>query len=612
MLVLADENVSAGVRCDVHGAVEAGRVAIGAFFDIWQNFRADAGVWWVFQHRAFEEASTEHTSASMHLSASSDWQHRHFGFPSAQELQPVQRSSPSWVKQDLKLDAMPVELFRLVAEFLPTQGSQSSLGRANVHLRNAVLPVLYNSIRIDLVGEGETELIPAMLSHDNPGLVHVRELVLDFEISVELELDLNGEIVRTERDRAWSWVKILLHALPRNRLQAFRWMSDQKFDSKLWLLLLKKQRQLEHLMIANLSQKQSNDIELLQGEPWVLGGLKAVKCLTLRPMSKSDIDLMAIVLPKCGTLTHLSVSYSDLAREHWSPTIDEAATEVFFNTISQLPHGIVLCLTTLSIYVDLENAANLVKAIDTFIVRSIKTGLKKLHLQVDSSEEQSIIPSVGAITRHGRTLEKSYVDIRSKHEGLTNCVQFFEPNDLHQLCGALPALRQVALPLPTFENLLEPHVPDEGPCQEALESIAQLPALVTLKIINWPQCAVVPKLPLDTLDLLHGALSTSVFKHYVGIKSERVEKATLRILSWGESYWNVRLQKRRLVGLLDDHWGSQAFLRVAGKRYAHGELTDTHAVEIEKFEGGPFFPVADEDSEILGETFSWRYATESW
>jgi len=478
--------------------------------------------------------STEHTSASMHLSASSDLQHRHFGFPSAQELQPVQRSSPSWVKQDLKLDAMPVELLRLVAEFLPTQGSQSSLGRANVHLRNAVLPVLYNSIRIDLVDQGETELIPAMLSHDNPGLVHIRELVLDFEVSVELDLDLNDEIVRTERDRAWSWVKILLHALPRNRLQAFRWMSDQKFDSKLWLLLLKKQRQLEHLMIANLSHKQSFDIELLQSQPWVLGGLKAVKCLTLRPMSKSDIDLMAIVLPKCGTLTHLSISYSDLAREHWSPTIDGAdqvtdkflgalfpqincitaaplalaelslhaadlthcastyfrlidfqnlrhlflyectATEVFLNTISQLFHGIILGLTTLSIYVDLENAANLVKAIDTFIGRSIKTGLEKLHLQVDSSEEQSIIPSVGAITRHGRTLEKLYVDIRSKHEGLTNCVQFFKPNDLHQLCGALPALRQVALPLPTFENLLEPQVPDEGPFREALVSIRSL------------------------------------------------------------------------------------------------------------------------------------------
>jgi len=56
MLVLADENANAGVRCDVHGAVEAGRVAIGAFFDIWHNFRADAGIWWVFQHRAFEEA----------------------------------------------------------------------------------------------------------------------------------------------------------------------------------------------------------------------------------------------------------------------------------------------------------------------------------------------------------------------------------------------------------------------------------------------------------------------------------------------------------------------------------------------------------------------------
>jgi len=169
----------------------------------------------------------------MHLSASSDLQHRYFGFPSAQKLQPVQRSSPSWVKQDLKLDAMSVELLRLVAEFLPTQGSQSSLGRANIYVRNAVLPVLYKFIRIDLEDDGETELLPAMLSHDNPGLVHIRELVLDFDVSDEIE--------RTERDRASFWVKILMLVLPRDRLQALRWMSDQEFDSKLWLFLLRKQ-----------------------------------------------------------------------------------------------------------------------------------------------------------------------------------------------------------------------------------------------------------------------------------------------------------------------------------------------------------------------------------
>jgi len=142
--------------------------------------------------------------------------------------------------------------------------------------------------------------------------------------------------------------------------------------------------------------------------------------------------------------------------------------------------------------------------------------------------------------------------------------------------------------------------------------IAQLPALVTLKIINWPPCAAVPKPPLHTQDLLHGTLSTSIFTHYVGIKSKRGEKATLRILSWGESHWNVRLQKRRLVGLFDDRWGKRAFLRVMGKRCAHEKVTDTYAVEIEKLGSDPFFPVADEDSEILGETFSWRYATEAW
>jgi hypothetical protein len=56
MLLEADENEAAGIRCNVHDALEAGRVAVNAFFDFWDFLRVDAGVWWVFQHRAFEEA----------------------------------------------------------------------------------------------------------------------------------------------------------------------------------------------------------------------------------------------------------------------------------------------------------------------------------------------------------------------------------------------------------------------------------------------------------------------------------------------------------------------------------------------------------------------------
>jgi len=56
MVIEADENEAGGVRCDVRGALEAGRYALGSFFDFWDGLRVDAGVWWVFQHRAFEEA----------------------------------------------------------------------------------------------------------------------------------------------------------------------------------------------------------------------------------------------------------------------------------------------------------------------------------------------------------------------------------------------------------------------------------------------------------------------------------------------------------------------------------------------------------------------------
>ncbi|KAF2456265.1 fungal-specific transcription factor domain-containing protein [Lineolata rhizophorae] len=52
----ADENEAGGVRCDVRGALEACRHALRAFFDLREFLPVDAGVWWVFQHRAFEEA----------------------------------------------------------------------------------------------------------------------------------------------------------------------------------------------------------------------------------------------------------------------------------------------------------------------------------------------------------------------------------------------------------------------------------------------------------------------------------------------------------------------------------------------------------------------------
>ncbi|KAK5174915.1 uncharacterized protein LTR77_000051 [Saxophila tyrrhenica] len=56
MLLHASENDSAGVECNVKPALEAAHEAIWAFIKLWGFFEAEAGVWWVFQHRAFEES----------------------------------------------------------------------------------------------------------------------------------------------------------------------------------------------------------------------------------------------------------------------------------------------------------------------------------------------------------------------------------------------------------------------------------------------------------------------------------------------------------------------------------------------------------------------------
>ena len=56
MLLHASENDAAGVEPNLKPALEAAHEAIWAFFKLWSFSEAEAGVWWVFQHRAFEEA----------------------------------------------------------------------------------------------------------------------------------------------------------------------------------------------------------------------------------------------------------------------------------------------------------------------------------------------------------------------------------------------------------------------------------------------------------------------------------------------------------------------------------------------------------------------------
>ncbi|KAF1811563.1 hypothetical protein P152DRAFT_398942 [Eremomyces bilateralis CBS 781.70] len=66
MLIHADEGTPPNSRhdsaishiptIDARAAVDAARTAIATFFDLWQWFETEAGVWWVFQHRAYEEA----------------------------------------------------------------------------------------------------------------------------------------------------------------------------------------------------------------------------------------------------------------------------------------------------------------------------------------------------------------------------------------------------------------------------------------------------------------------------------------------------------------------------------------------------------------------------
>lgn len=56
MLLHASESSAGGVERNVRAALEAAHEAIWAFFKLWGFFETEAAVWWVFQHRAFEES----------------------------------------------------------------------------------------------------------------------------------------------------------------------------------------------------------------------------------------------------------------------------------------------------------------------------------------------------------------------------------------------------------------------------------------------------------------------------------------------------------------------------------------------------------------------------
>lgn len=56
MIIQASENTSAGVERNISGALECAHEAIWAFFKLWAFFETEAAVWWIFQHRAFEES----------------------------------------------------------------------------------------------------------------------------------------------------------------------------------------------------------------------------------------------------------------------------------------------------------------------------------------------------------------------------------------------------------------------------------------------------------------------------------------------------------------------------------------------------------------------------
>lgn len=60
MLICADDNAQADVINDSYGTFEAAHEAMGAFFAMDMLFGDETNAWWAYQHKAFEEAVSQH------------------------------------------------------------------------------------------------------------------------------------------------------------------------------------------------------------------------------------------------------------------------------------------------------------------------------------------------------------------------------------------------------------------------------------------------------------------------------------------------------------------------------------------------------------------------
>ncbi|CAI6238509.1 unnamed protein product [Periconia digitata] len=483
------------------------------------------------------------------------------------------------------------ELRREICEHLSKQDLVNA-SLVNKAMQDAAIRPLYRNIALRLEDHNTKTInrISDMLTRENPGIEHIQH------VRIKNWCESPRTSCQHWADVSMATTKYLINGLPRDQLKSFSWDSIHDLKPDLSMLLLKRQRKLEHVELMPLTHSQFTCIKHnFETDENLTKAVQNAKSLLLMPNADCCLDAAGLLVrsaKKTKIFKFNGDELDDSVRRISTNEEGEVTDPVFTKVLSHLkqPGAQPMQLTCLSLYnVDLEhcktsyatviNFSTLKKLrllycwrlelflecmmspdhdyaprLEQFMILNVQDdhehqlpsildsflgyfrGLKDLQLQLVNP---GVLPAVRNITRHGETLERLSVNVRKEPRSVTpEFTSYSAPLELTQLCTSLPNLTQLAISIEEWPEAVETSLsPEEGSFeQDVVAPLSKLPKLRLLNVLNWPTLNDEYIFPVAAYGALLDSQATSFFRKFSESQARQHKDKlnTLRVLAFGE------------------------------------------------------------------------------
>ncbi|KAI9809605.1 MAG: hypothetical protein M1825_000037 [Sarcosagium campestre] len=252
----------------------------------------------------------------------------------------------------------------MIIDFLHRPGDLKNVCLTCHELRDIAVRRLYNEVELDIGDDGDGKL-SAFLGRKNPGLEHVRCIILNHEVpesappsprapltptpppgvinppalhphhhignnvngmahvmmqvpppppppgphahhmNAPLPRRVNPKSKERRLNHAHFAARLLIELLPENVLEMFAWGSPEEFSADNFVLLCQRQRSLRTIEIGQMDR---NLTEILQNQPQLIQNLTLLHSIDMFPQSLEDLEACHAVLRDTPKLDELLIS----------------------------------------------------------------------------------------------------------------------------------------------------------------------------------------------------------------------------------------------------------------------------------------------------------------